>query len=219
VTRLIILVLFVRDAYSQAPTAREVLNKMADVYSQCMTYRDTGEVKQRTGRTVSFSTAFQRPALFKFEYFSSMGLVFLQHTDHFVLWRTAPGDVQMWWTVKPQVDTKPMNQAIASATGVSATSSHNIPGLLMPEEVTGFSLASDWTDTAPVIEEFVDGHVCYKISGHYPTAPNEVLTIWVDKESLLIRKLANNREVITYSPEINAPIDFSAFQFEPNRTQ
>ena len=87
----------------------------------------------------------------------------------------------------------------------------------MPEEVTGFSLASNWMDPAvSLIQEMVDGHACYKISGHYPFGRDETLSIWVDKESFLIRKLVDKRQVITYSPEINVAIDPSAFQFQAN---
>jgi hypothetical protein len=211
--------LLTQAAHSQVPvTARDIVSTMANVYAQCFTYCDEGKVKQKSGRmTVAFTTVFQRPVLFKFEYFrsSSVGLSWL--TDHYVLWRTGAGDVQMWWTLRPQVQIRPMDRATASVAGVSAESGHVIPRLLMPEEVTGFSLASSWIDAAPPVEEIVGGHACYKVSGHYPFGRDEALSVWVDEESFLVRKLVDKRNVITYSPEINVAIDASAFQFQPGR--
>src|SRR5438132_539899 len=87
--------LFASAGYSQALlTAREIINKMSDVYAQCATYRDQGKVKEKSGKTVSFTTLFQWPSLFKFEYFGATRFLF---HDHQVIWRTRAGDVQMWW--------------------------------------------------------------------------------------------------------------------------
>jgi hypothetical protein len=199
--------------YSQSPlSAREVVAKMADVYAHCNTYRDEGKVITQTGRTVTFITAFQRPASFRFEYFTTPRL---QTVEQYVVWRNKPGDAQMWWTIRPHVETKPMPLAIASVTGVSSGSGHNIPRLLMPDEVTGFSLAGNWMSEALPVEEIVDGHASYKITGHYEIGPGETLSVWIDKQSLLIRKLQNKRETVTYSPEINVPVDASLFEFHP----
>jgi len=106
--------------------------------------------------------------------------------------------------------------AIATATGISAASSHNIPRLLMPDEVNGFSFALDnWVDVATAEEESVNGRLCYKLSGHYPLAPTMPVVLWIDKETFLVRKVFSNSATVTYSPQLDVPIEQSTFQFQP----
>jgi hypothetical protein len=108
-----------------------------------------------------------------------------------------------------------MGMAIATATGVSAATSHNIPRLLMPNEVTGFSFALDnWVD-GTAVEETVNGRICYKLSGRYPLSPTTPVTLWVDKETFLIHKVVSNSATVTYSPQLNVAIEQSTFQFQP----
>jgi len=86
----------------------------------------------------------------------------------------------------------------------------------MPDEVSGFSFALDnWVDNTGVEEESVSGNVCYKLSGHYPLSPTTPVTLWVDKESFLVRRIFSNGATVTYSPQLNVPIDQSTFQFQP----
>ena len=61
----------------------------------------------------------------------------------------------------------------------------------------------------------VDGRACYKISGHYLNGPDETLSVWIDKQSFLIRKFVDKRQTITYSPQVNIPIDAALFDFQP----
>jgi len=191
-------------------TPREILARVADVYANCASYRDEGKVVS-SFEEISFSTLFERPSRFRFEY-TRIG----PRSDRYVIWRTAPGDAQSWWTIRTDSPNQSMNMAIASATGVSAASSHHIPRLLMPDEVGGFSFAGDkWVDVTNADEESVNGRTCYKLTGHYPLSPTTPLTLWVDKETFLIRKVVSNGATVTYSPQLNVPIDQSTFQFQP----
>jgi len=191
-------------------TPKQILSRMADVYANCTSYRDEGKVVSRF-EEISFATLFERPSRFRYEYTRSG-----PRSDRYVIWRTAPGDAQSWWTIRPDSPNQSMSMAIAAATGISAASSHNIPRLLMPDEVTGFSFALDnWVDNAGVEEESVSGNVCYKLSGHYPLSPTMPVTLWVDKESFLVRRIFSNGATVTYSPQLNVPIDQSTFQFQP----
>ena len=191
-------------------TPREILARVADVYANCASYRDEGKVVS-SFEEISFSTLFERPSRFRFEY-TRIG----PRPDRYVIWRTAPGDAQSWWTIRTDSPNQSMNMAIASATGVSAASSHHIPRLLMPDEVGGFSFAGDkWVDVTNADEESVNGRICYKLAGHYPLSPTTPLTLWVDKETFLIRKVVSNGATVTYSPQLNVPIDQSTFQFQP----
>src|SRR5215471_10092195 len=116
-------------------TPRQILARMADVYANCSSYRDEGKVVSAF-EELSFATIFERPSRFRYEYTRSG-----PRSDRYVIWRTAPGETQSWWTIRSNSPNQSMNMAIASATGVSAATSHNIPRLLMPDEVTGFSFA------------------------------------------------------------------------------
>ena len=196
--------------YQTTLTPREILARVADVYANCASYRDEGKVVS-SFEEISFSTLFERPSRFRFEY-TRIG----PRPDRYVIWRTAPGDAQSWWTIRTDSPNQSMNMAIASATGVSAASSHHIPRLLMPDEVGGFSFAGDkWVDVTNADEESVNGRICYKLAGHYPLSPTTPLTLWVDKETFLIRKVVSNGATVTYSPQLNVPIDQSTFQFQP----
>jgi outer membrane lipoprotein-sorting protein len=189
-------------------TPRQILARMADVYANCVSYRDEGKVVSPY-EEISFATLFERPSRFRFEY-SRSG----PRADRYVIWRTAPGEAQSWWTIRRDAPNQSLNMAIATATGVSAASSHHIPRLLMPDEVSGFSFALDnWVDVASAEEEPVNGRVCYKLSGHYPASPTMPVTLWVDKETFLVRKVFSNSATVTYSPELNVEIEQSTFQF------
>jgi hypothetical protein len=211
----LIITLFASTAFAQAPlTARDVIAKMAGVYAQSASYRDEGQATNiGSGRVLSFTTLFDRPkSSFKFEYTSSNSP---SPGNHIVLWRTTPGDVRMWSARIPQIELKSMQMAIASVTGVSGGSGHDVPVLLMREEgFAGFSLSSDWMDAALPEEEMVDGRACYKISGHY-LHTDDALSVWIDKQTFLIRKIVDKRHTITYSPQVNIPIDAALFAFQP----
>ena len=192
-------------------TPQEILTRMADVYAKCSSYRDEGKVIQGGRVGLTFSTLFERPLLFRFEYTRTIG-----PGGQYVLWRTMPGDTQTWWTIRPEVQNRSMDLAIAGATGVSLATSHNIPALLMPDEVSGFSFAREnWVDVKSAEEESVEGHPSYKISGHFPNVPTSLVTLWVDRETFLVRQVLSNGATVVYSPQVNVPIDKSLFQFQP----
>jgi hypothetical protein len=195
----------------QSPlTARDILSRMRDVYANCTSYRDEGKVVSRF-EEISFATVFERPSSFRFEYRRSGG-----RSDHYIIWRTSPGDARSWWTIRPETRSVSMSLAIAGATGVSAASSHNIPRLLMPDEVGGFSFALDnWVDSTAPEEETVSGRLCYKLSGHYPLSPTSPVSLWVDKETFLVRQVFSNGATVTYSPQLNVLIDQATFQVQP----
>ena len=49
----------------------------------------------------------------------------------------------------------------------------------------------------------------------YLDGPDETLSVWIDKQSFLIRKIVNKRATITYTPQLNRPIDAALFDFQP----
>jgi hypothetical protein len=161
----------------QSLTPGQILARMRDAYANCTSYRDEGRVVSAYD-DISFATVFERPFKFRFEYTKAAP------SHRYAIWRTASGNAQSWWTLRPEMQSQTMNIAVAAATGVSAASSHNIPRLLMPAEVEGFSFATDnWVDVAVPAEETVNGRLCYKLSGRYPLRPTMPVTVWIDKET------------------------------------
>ena len=197
------------ESRQSSPTPGQILARMRDAYANCTSYRDEGRVVSAYD-DISFATVFERPFKFRFEYTKAAP------SHRYAIWRTASGNAQSWWTLRPELQSQTMNIAVAAATGVSAASSHNIPRLLMPDEVEGFSLATDnWVDVSAPVEETVNGRMCYKLSGRYPLKPTMQVTVWIDKETFLVRKIFSNGATVTYSPEINVPIEGKRFEFQP----
>src|SRR5579862_3937104 len=142
-------------AYQDAATpAQRVLQQMAEVYSSCRSYRDTGTVTDQFGanangfggpaftKTTKFNTLFVRPNQFRFEFTTTSETpalkgfpkmpAFTGFDNHFVTWQNK-GRVYMWWTVQPEVQTEEsLDMSIAGATGISDSSAHNVPRLLIP---------------------------------------------------------------------------------------
>jgi outer membrane lipoprotein-sorting protein len=207
---------------SDALKAQDVLDRMAKVYAGCKSYRDTGVVKtvfvMATGnRTVEkpFKTAFVRPDRFRFEYTEKRG----GREDRYIVWRKGK-DVQTWWDVKPGVE-KPesLELALAGATGVSGSSAHTVPALLLPKEVGGRRL-TDLTEAKRAEDARIDKVDCFRIEGKFGDAP---LTLWIDNKTFLVRRIESEKkfdnfsteETTTYDPVIDDEIPDKALEFDP----
>lgn len=203
--------------------AAGILQKMAKAYAECRTYRDSGVVKtvfiMKTGRkTVEkpFSTAFVRPDRFRFEFCDTSDD---GSTERCLIARS--GDqVQSWWTLQPKVSVgKSLGMALAGATGISGGSAHTIPNLLLPEEVTGFSLPE-----MDKIKRIADARIgtanCFRIQGEFRQTP---MTLWIDQRTFLLRRLEERNvfedfrteEITDYSPTLNEAIPDKLLAFDP----
>ena len=122
-------------ADSRTPAVSEIIDRMAETYSKCKTYRDTGTVttvyKSDRGTDTevkNFATAMVRPDQFRFEYTEkgtpNSRYVIYQKDTH----------VQTWWDVTQESEhPDSLGMALAGATGVSGSSAHTIPALLLPK--------------------------------------------------------------------------------------
>lgn len=197
-------------------TAREILQKMGKRYSETRSYSDFGVVKEtfiRDGneRVVEkpFTTAFIRPSRFRFEYKEKKRT---GKTHRYIVWRDGQ-KVLTWWDVRPGVQTlESLGAALAGATGVSSSSAHTIPALLLDGEVGGRRL-TDLTDAKRLEDATCGAATCMRIEGKYAAVP---MTIWVDSKTLLVRRIDTAREfaefktrtTTTYDPVIDiAPTD------------
>jgi len=229
-------------------TAEMILAEMAKVYAGSRSYLDTGcvctEFLTRSGgedfvSTRPFRTVFIRPARFRFEFSSSHP----GRTERYrYIIHAEKGAVQTWWDLRPGVELpRTLGLALAGATGVSGGSAHTIASLLMPDEVGGLRL----TDLAELVRSDdgnLDGIKCYRVIGRPPAPAGpqaeaarqqfreltglepptefEPLTLWIDRDTLLLRRIDRRtvsfvEETTTYSPAVDTPISDEDMAFDP----
>jgi hypothetical protein len=201
----VVVFLFGSVAYSsqeQPPSAKQIVDRMISVYASCNRYVDEGEVRTiflegARRRTVvkPFTTAFVRPSDFRFEYKDRFGE---GEWNSYIIWKSGES-VKTWWSIKSSVES-PQNlaAALAAAAGVSSMASTTVPSLLMPEMARGNPINS-LSDLRLIGEEKVNGSNAYKIEGI--GFRKTTLTLWVDKESLLIVKMYRGVKFDTFETE------------------
>jgi outer membrane lipoprotein-sorting protein len=216
-------------AQDEATLAPEtILLKMARVYRNCRSYRDSGEVRTtlltdggRAGSDRPFSTAFVRPDRFRFQ-FTDPGLG--ERSSAYIVW-TDGGEVRSWWDAKPGIrNAGTLQEGLGVAAGISGGSSNRVPALLLPGSVG---------EGPPVIaaERIQDGSdrgvPCFRIKGKGQRTPytlkmgaqtltvqDESITLWIDRATLLLRKVEDRKtfdsysseSITTYTPEIDVEI-------------
>jgi len=219
----------VRGAVSEAD---DILQRARAMYSALRSYADTGVVISEYGAASTdefkFVTRFSRsPRRFYLE--SSGGqYVIWGDPDAFHTWTKITGD---------QYDYPNPNNA--PAIGLSSRQTHGVssvvPPLLYSKAALG-GVFNNFTDATVDGIETLDGHRCHRILGTtrdvYAATGREVntrkLTVWIDVDSLLIRKAREewrplpgqrSRNTYVYEPQANPAIDDSRFQFNPPRSR
>ena len=210
-----------------AEDARAILDLMGKTYAGAGSYEDEGEVVTRFSswwgkRTVSkpFETRFVRPGLFRYQYkdrpdgwFSGPNL--------YVIWSdAAPKVAKTWWTLRPEVEIRSLDHALAAAAGVSSGTSMNVPGLLMPE-IWSRSYLLQLEGARTIGEGASEGIPCRKVAGR--SRGGGRVTLWVDKRTHLLRKIEMTKkfsdfstaETTTYRPRLNPDLPADRFRFEP----
>jgi len=198
------------------------------VYRNCRSYRDHGEVRTtlltdggRAGSDRPFKTAFVRPDRFRFQ-FTDTGLG--ERSSEYVVW-TDGDEVRSWWDAKPGVrNAGTLQDGLRIAAGVSGGSSIRIPGLLLPGSVGEGPLII----AAERISNATDRDApCIRIKGKSQRTPytltqgtqtltvqDESITLWIDRATLLLRKVEDRKtfdtykseSTTTYTPEIDIEI-------------
>jgi hypothetical protein len=238
------------EADGQVLSAGEILERMATTYANCNTYQDSGCVTttfirsdgQRTDKR-PFSTAFVRPAQFRFEFKST-------HDGHkwyrYIVWADGP-DVRTWWTIRPEVGQKPsLSLGLAGATGVSGGSAHTVPALLMPDSIGGSRLTK-LTRLTRLEDARFGGVDCVRVQGtllieidpaEEERRRKEVMkvtgknrnkpargpeTLWIDRSTFLLRRIDmqtqfddfRTESTTTYEPLVDDAIADSQLRFDP----
>jgi len=215
----------------------QILLAMKHAYSGCHSYRDTGKVKTRSvsegttfGSTLPFATAFVRNGAFRFE-FTDTGLG--EQASRCILWWSG-AEVQSWWDAKPGVRrSDSLQQALDAASGISSGASLRVPGMLLPAEVgSGPPLVGP----EQIADEALGGATCFRLTGKSRATPysestvtgtvtvkDETITLWIDRASLMLRKVEEDRTLegyrstrtTTYTPEVNVDIPAAQLAFNP----
>lgn len=206
-------------------TGKQIIDKMAHAYSSCKSYYDEGVVttvfhdkRGRRTEKLSFTTAFARPDRFRFEFreFRNGG----QEYEQYIVWRDGES-VRTWWSIQPGIENETsLGMAIAGATGVSGGSAYTIPSLLLPDEIGGRGL-TDLTRLEVLDDEDVNAVPCSKIQGRERSG--DVNTLWVEKGSYLVRKIAEQHSfsdfwtetTTTYNPQFDVDILPAQLEFNP----
>jgi hypothetical protein len=217
-----------------------ILLKMARAYRTCRSYRDAGEVRTtlliqdgRAGNDRPFRTAFVRPDRLRFQ-FTETGLG--ERSTTYVVW-TEGSEVRSWWDGQPGVrDAGSLQAALGVAAAPSGGSSTRVPGLLLPRSigegpvVIGAERIQDGSDR---------GVSCYRIKGKGQRTPytitqgtqtltvqDESITLWIDRATLLLRKVEDRKtfatydseSITTYKPELDVEIPPEQLIFSPPQT-
>jgi hypothetical protein len=215
-------------AEDESLSAGEILERLARTYANCETYQDGGCVTtlfiNANGKRLDkkpFSTAFIRPDKFRFEFKSSFNG---QDWHRYMVWADGD-DVRSWWHLQPEAKQPPsLDLALAAATGVSGSSAHTIPALLMSGSIGGRRL-TDLTELERLTDSRLNGVDCFRIQGRFVVnaEPEEVerrrrvvsqvtgrepeastsgpRTLWIDKSRLLLLQMEEQTQFDSFRTE------------------
>ena len=217
-----------------------IMLKMARAYRTCRSYRDSGEVRTtllikdgRAGNDRPFRTAFVRPDRLRFQ-FTETGLG--ERSTTYIVW-TEGTEVRSWWDGQPGVrNAGSLQAALGVAAAPSGGSSTRVPGLLLPRSVGEGPIVI----AAERLQDSSDrGVSCYRIRGKGQKTPytltqgtqtltvqDESITLWIDRTTLLLRKVEDRKtfetydseSITTYSPEVDVEIPPEQLTFKPPQT-
>jgi outer membrane lipoprotein-sorting protein len=211
-------------------------DKSVAKYATLKTYSDSGTITYEYSSNSSdpvqkeqytFVTFYRAPRQFLFDFKKGPNA----DDERLVVWADA-GDFNTWWSATKVHETYPKGQgdsAFALSSFPTKGSVMKIPTLLF----AGAGLHGPLTDfkllrTDP--DESINGHRCSKLVGEVALAygtgtvtASTPTTIWIDAESLLVRKIledntksgAVDRVTTTFEPEADPKIDDAKFKFFP----
>ncbi len=204
---------------------RDILRRTARVYTASESYVDTGTVqtvytsssRDRTAET-RFKTAYIAPSDFRFE--SNMG-DFVNVEIGYIVW-SDQNSVKAWFSAKPDLveDIKSVQAGLDAGAGISRDSSGMIPGLIFPGSKLGGDIVR-LTSAVRLEDAQIDGFDCFQVQGFRWPNTGKPTTVWIDKESFLIRRVYEEQELTDvytkttwfYDPAVNVPVEPDALRF------
>ncbi len=222
--------LFLFIKFRDAATAPQILNRMAQTYANCKSYRDSGTVKTlKTSipsllMTGSFTTAFVRPTRFRFEYKGSMGNAERNIGLHYIISRKEQEIYSLSERTKIQEKKQiekweSLAHPVAKATGTTAYAALDIPAMLLPEEIGRNAwVLPGLKEPQRLQDENIGGINCFCITGK---GIESNTTIWVAKTGFLVRRIdwkdqIGNQTTRIYEPTIDNEITDTELEFNPN---
>ena len=210
----------------QSFDARAILGKTALVYRLSKSYVDTGTVRtaytMKTGERIGethFKTAYVAPSNFRFE--SRMD-DFGSIEVGYIAWMDRNG-VSTWFSLEPDrgQPVGSIQDALDEAAGISRDSSGMIPGLIIPGTKLGGDIVR-LTSAVRLDDMQIEGFDCFQVQGFRWPNSGRPTTVWVDKQSFLIRRVYEEQEIKGqetrttwfYEPAINVPVDEAALRFD-----
>jgi len=221
-----------------SPYLGDLLELSRAKYAALKTYSDTGTVKTElvlagntdppTVETHTFTTFYRAPRQYFFEFKKDPNV----GDERFVIWADNE-DFNTWWSATKVHDTYPKGQG-TEAFALGAFPTKNSDMQLAPLLFAQAGMHGPLTDLKILRsddDEQVNGHRCHKIVGEVGLAYGtgtvtniRPTTIWVDAESMLIRKVLEDtpkgepgvdRVTTTFDPQADAKIDDAHFRFSP----
>jgi len=212
-------------AQPQSPmSAREIIDRMIQVYASCSTYTDEGDASlglegMKFVKPVPkpFSTVFVRPSSFRFEFGPRLQK---EGFGSFIAWKA--GDVdRSWWPTTRRESGAPLETTLYRLADTTSGASLTIPTLLAPALFQGSSILTALEELKLAGEDKIDGHKCFRIEAKFQGLP---LKLWIDRNEFLIRKferkvrVGGDRDlvlVVTYKPQVNVNVTADKLAFNP----
>lgn len=218
----------IASSNSNNPSPQDIINKMIAVYTNCSSYMDEGQVsilfKEKYGNRTAitpFSTAFVRPSEFRFEFKSRRGE---NEWDNYII-SMKGNDIKTFWSIRPDKPSPPnLNSALATAAGVSSSSSLNIPGMMIPD-MAGYNRFRLLKQLQLAGEEPLNDKIAYKIEG--TDSRDNKVSLWIDKDTSLLLKVYEVRKIndfetettTTYKPVVNVIVTDEKLAFNPTESK
>ena len=215
----------------------DVLEQSRAKYAALKTYSDSGTVTTEYGGTLAapasvehftFVTYYRAPRQFLFDFKGDPK----NSDERLVIWSDET-DFNTWWSATKVHEVYPKGKG-ATAFAVTAfptksSAMHLAPLLFSQAGLHGSIVDFKLLRTDPT--ETINGHKCYKLVGEVGLAygtgavtDSRLTTIWIDTESLLVRKIFEDtpkgaaeieRVTTTFDPAGDPKIDDTKFKFTP----
>jgi outer membrane lipoprotein-sorting protein len=220
-----------------SPSGAEIIDQMRAKYAALKSYSDTGTVTTEyagpggSGPSIveqhTFTTYYRAPRQFFFEFVKDPKV----GKERFVIWADG-ADFNTWWSATKVHDTYPKGRgatAFALATFPTKGSVMQIAPLLFAQAGLHGSIV-DFTEPRLDGSEDIGGRRCYKVVGQVALAYGtgtvtsvRPTTIWIDAETLLVRRILEDtpsgtgasvdRVTTIFEPRADPAMDDAHFKF------
>jgi outer membrane lipoprotein-sorting protein len=193
------------DGESKKIDPKEILASIKTVYSSCLSYQDTGRVKDysrenKLSRVILFKTYFKRPELFRFEWMECY-----EGSDNLprLIWSNGK-EFFTYWAPDRRDKNETLFNAIAGASGVSCKAAFTVPNFIFESKI---GLAFEVMTDLKLSETVAEGKSYYLLSG--TGSIDNRYEFWIGKNDGRIYKLKDTSRDGSYTEEIHKEITFN----------